>query len=595
MLEKLEMEREIRRRMMRKGIKEFDIEVDYCKLNVSGVEGGAESVQSKSRTQRAEQRQTTNPVSQPELKSAEAMPRKSSLKKPLCPVSVAPDIVTPTTEEVYEFLAQRSIDKQPKSQVEIWNRLHKPKPDRSSAATVIKSIEAEKEFKECTFIPSITKDKLSANVFVKNSDRRIDDRLYNDFREREERKKIADKMKQASEKNQILTKKRPSSAQNTKQLFENYQQVQKERTERLEALKYDSIAKNPDLTFKPKVDPNSIKITQNSDKMMRSVLDRLLESKKDKIAKRLAKLEAAEEQLERDCPFVPETNQEINREFLRHNEIYNSNLEFFEKQLLMEEKKRQKMESLELKYAPSHQPQINPVSRAICESGQEQDFKTNINQRLYEIPFAKKQILKQELQKAEELKYTFKPAINQISSVIAKPKTAEELHKRSVDKQEKISELRRQKFEQEVFGCTFKPVLNTNYKNVQPMLSSDNIETHFADLQKTRQFRQSLARKREEFEVLKNCVFKPKLTSNSKDLKSILYGSTINETVKGVDQFMANCEFAKKLREEQKEREKHAFQLELKYDYDKRRNPTVPVPFQLSEPRDKYKTLADYA
>ena len=34
-LEKLEIERELRKRMEKKGLKEFDLEIDYCNLNIS--------------------------------------------------------------------------------------------------------------------------------------------------------------------------------------------------------------------------------------------------------------------------------------------------------------------------------------------------------------------------------------------------------------------------------------------------------------------------------------------------------------------------------------------------------------------------------
>jgi hypothetical protein len=261
-------------------------------------------------------------------------------------------------------------------------------------------------------------------------------------------------------------------------------------------------------------------------------------------------------------------------------------MDFFDKQMVLEEKKRLKLQKLEQKYAPSHVPRINGVSRALCEAD-DQMLLAGTTQRLYDIPFAKQRAMREEMDRLATEKHSFQPKINRVSAFIAKQKTVEELGQRSGDKMAKIEMLRSEKAQREVGQCTFAPSINRNFKRVSSVLKTERLNDFLADLQTTKNFRETIAKKKEEFEELKHCVFKPKINQYDATLKTILHGSSVGEVVRGVDQFMSHVEYSKRLKAEQQQRERKAFNFDVDYDYNKHKNPTVPVPFKLSENRDK--------
>lgn len=578
MLEKFEIEREIRRRMRKKGIKEFDSEIDYCNLNLS--------------THLDSLKQKKPPKSVLNLENTENDPKKNLKNNPTEKLKPSTQFIDkfekdlPTIEQIYECVLEKTAEKNPKSSEQIWNRLFRPKKTDETILNVIKDIAATKELENCTFQPIINKTNFEGNLLTKTSDKKIEDRLYNDFKERQKKKLIRPI---TSDLNYIQPKKKNfDQFLNLKNidevpLYKKYKQVQQEKVENLENLRKKLDDENSDLKFKPEVNKNSEKIVLTKEQNLKNVVDRLLQSKKTNFAKKILNAEKKNELENIECPFIPEVNQIANEIFLKDNEVYNSDLNFYEKQMIFDEKKRQKVEKLAKEIEPSHVPMINPISRLICESEKNEYLNLDPNQRLYEIPFAKSQALKNEIVKSELEKYSFKPKINEISRSMAKRKSPSELHLYSVEKRSKINDLKNEKIKKEVEECTFAPTINRNFKSVKPVLEKSEINNFLMNLQQNKNFKETIAKKKAEFEMLENCVFKPSINQNGETLKNILHCSSVNSVVKGFDKFLIHVEKAKQIKCEKKERETRIFNLNIDYDYEAHKNPTVPIPFKLSE------------
>lgn len=570
-LEKLEIERELRKRMDKKGMKEFDYEIDYCNLNISNHLKNLNPKNGPKKETEA-----------PKIKNQEI--EKSSKIKEL--ESKMPKI---ELTEVYDFLLEKTNEENEQQNVDIWQRLCQPKKDNSQTSHLVKDLALQRELQKCTFQPETSNSNFEGNLLVRSNDLKIEDRLYNDFKIRKERKEKLPEDPEMNLINQLEEQKKTNIGFNSNEdipLFRQYKKVQMDKTERLEKLRIKVDEENCDLKFKPELNKKSEQIFAGKNLKLKNVIDRLLEGKKESFAKKLEELEKAAENQKKECPFKPITNFEINDEFLRNNEVYNSNLDFYEKQMKFEERKKMKIEKLEQEIGTSHIPQINPHSRIIENSNKRDYLSVDLNKRMYEIPFTRKQMLQKEMEKSEQEKYSFKPQINPISSAIAKKKTVSELSQFSVQKRLKTEQLKREKEEKETENCTFAPMINNNFKSIGPLLSSNALEASLLNFQRSKSFKTNIARKKEEFELLKDCVFRPTINRNEETLKTILHCNDLRQTVRGLDKFMFHQQKAKKLKEEKAEREERVFNVNCNYDYEKHRNPTVFVPFKLSEPRE---------
>ena len=113
------------------------------------------------------------------------------------------------------------------------------------------------------------------------------------------------------------------------------------------------------------------------------------------------------------------------------------------------------------------------------------------------------------------------------------------------------------------------------------------IDQFLSTLKESKEFKETIAKKKEEFENLKDCIFKPTINRNDQHLKNVLYGADIDKTVKGLNRFMLNVERAKDIKDEKLARENKVFLVNPDYDYEKKKYPTVPVPFNLSEGKER--------
>ena len=137
--------------MIRKGIEEFDSEVDYCNIDnlqrapndPPTCEKALRSFKSGSRSQLmvASQKQNDSKTLENSGNIRHIRIDKADLKKP--------------------HMDSRS---------DVWNRLNKPKVENEKLHQEFKQFKDEKELAECTFKPSITKQDPQGNLLVSLED-----------------------------------------------------------------------------------------------------------------------------------------------------------------------------------------------------------------------------------------------------------------------------------------------------------------------------------------------------------------------------------------------------------------------------------------
>ncbi len=126
--------------MMRKGIAEFDKEIDYCSL-------GNDTASHKN----------NRPGDKTGCFQTETSYGKESPSKPIFHKSQERNKDF-ESKGISSQLSQTAIMAPCDSKERIWNRLHKPKHDTEMLFGEFKNLKEQHELSECTFVPKITKD-----------------------------------------------------------------------------------------------------------------------------------------------------------------------------------------------------------------------------------------------------------------------------------------------------------------------------------------------------------------------------------------------------------------------------------------------------
>ena len=209
------------------------------------------------------------------------------------------------------------------------------------------------------------------------------------------------------------------------------------------------------------------------------------------------------------------------------------------------------------------------TSDIICESDPTRGAENEDEKimRLYKKDQKKQEIVREMIEKEVYSQFTYKPQINKISKTLAKPSSIDELayNPKGALKKEQLQE---QFSNQEVNYCTFRPqtTQNKKYKDVQSAYSiteCESMEQYSKNLKeklKEKQEKISNLRKQREYEQQKECTFQPQIlekeTSTSKDQVVV---------VRGLGRHLELKELQKKKEEEKKLREAEVFGLNHKF------------------------------
>lgn len=63
----------------------------------------------------------------------------------------------------------------------------------------------------------------------------------------------------------------------------------------------------------------------------------------------------------------------------------------------------------------------------------------------------------------------------------------------------------------EMLNCSFKPVINKNFKNIQPFYSNQNVDKSLKFIYEQKNLKELIIQKEKEFLELKECTFKPEV------------------------------------------------------------------------------------
>lgn len=273
------------------------------------------------------------------------------------------------------------------------------------------------------------------------------------------------------------------------------------------------------------------------------VVERLMNKAKESFKKKLEMTQFQSLKQAMECTFIPETNQ--NDIILQNSKM--GNADFMTRQNMLLERKFISTRKVEMETADrecTFKPVINPISAMIAEEVRANNLENAPDYQLYYLPLKKKAVLQAELVKQEEGKYSFKPSINSVSRMIAKSKTVNELADEST-KNDKLRRMKSSIIKKELLECSFKPSIN---------VKSRGISSKYKEINEDDLIKKAVHERQKEFEEIKDCTFKPVIHQ---------YVKTDNIEIKGINGFLKKTQMARKLKEEQKEREMKAFRPEL--------------------------------
>ncbi|BBN18304.1 hypothetical protein Mp_8g01460 [Marchantia polymorpha subsp. ruderalis] len=329
------------------------------------------------------------------------------------------------------------------------------------------------------------------------------------------------------------------------------------------------------LTFRPEINPNSIKIFKQTGLETINVADRLTamgslhNDNKNAAARTLPKDE---------CTFTPEINSNTDLIIRSSKLLEGCTPDFFSRQQywLQRLEMRKKAKEQEMQNELSFKPNIDSNSDAILKTSPireilDQPLEQRVD-RLYQRDTERRKHIRRKISEAYYAQFTHSPSIDHTSRLLGGSSTAYELFKneKGHKTRERIKSVLQDNFEK---NHPFRPKLISNGAR-RP--SADKMEDM---LHRRRQFRLEKARVLEEMKVIrelqefKECTFKPQVNrAPPKDQEPVM--------VKGLGRFLELQDLAKQMKKDQEEWERKIFYQHV-YALPKRQY-TIPKPFSFA-------------
>lgn len=432
---------------------------------------------------------------------------------------------------------------------------------RSEIIEQREKLRREKEFiedSECTFKPCITPYKSVNRSF---SEYPVEERLYQDaevkFNERERIKReredeLASKFPYSPQV-QASVSKLVGNKRDKPPLYMRLDEVQKEISDRKKIIRLEAERNDPDLTFKPSINPNSNQLAQ----MKKS--RELNSSRESSVERKRIYEQSAEEKY----TFTPQ---------LSYNPGVGSQ-DFLERQKALQEKLKSKREQMieRLQSSYTFKPNIDKTSQYIAESNKDRS-KDKLEERLNNDG-RKKLELQENLKNQHYSQFTYEPTINQLSKKLGKSSSLSEIafSLSSKEAKKKVAEEKAAEIERK---CSFTPTINSSekFRNVvSKYKQGENISEVIAEEMTAKRSKHEIIKKTKEYESMKECTFAPKGVGKVLDMDNSV-------KVKGMERFLELREIARKREEELKEREEKVFLLNPQTNLE---GYTVPKPFNL--------------
>ena len=375
-------------------------------------------------------------------------------------------------------------------------------------------------------------------------------------------------------------------------LHERVGELQRQRRQKLQEAKVKEEQSNPELTFKPAINERSARIAEREG----PVIKRLVENSEASLQRKLAKMAEIEIEREREQRFRPSSNPNSDRILSASDKFAGKS--FFERQEEDLRRRHTALDEAEVEYP--FKPTLGANTDLIVQERERETPEERIDRLAYKDK-ERQELSREVVQEQYYSQFSFKPRINKVSKQLGHGHTVEELHT-DVRRRERMEELIRRANEEQEMECTFQPDtrrvkassmhdLRQSSMNVTGERSRYSIDVHdvetLTERIKHHAMRKDAAidqeRRRREYEELKECTFKPAVSS--KPVKSQA-GPII---VRGLGRHLELKELAQKKEEEKKERERKAFLLDTSARSSSVSKPyTVPQPFKLSSNDTKH-------
>lgn len=555
-----------------------------------------------------------DPAKKPRPRSAQGMSRSSSAP-PTKRKSVEQLIQDKEEKFRQECTFKPIINKMPKGRGLDYHETHKntsweaklrslskPKTETIELRERMKRDKEEQESSICTFKPNITTHR-SINRSLEFP---VEERLYQDaeskFQERERLKREKEDIEASNYPYQPQVQASVSKLVGTKKLkpplYQRVEEVQKERNESLYKNKLNSEQNDPDLTFKPKINPYSVQLASfrkiRNDEDTMTISEKLSRDANDKNERKQRLVEAYSQDEYDKYTFSPQIS--ISNELAGGSINFpGADQEFLERQKMMQERVRQKREELMAKINQTQytfKPKIDKTSHFITASSRERSQEKQSDKfERWSVKDSQKRFEKEKkMQEEHYSKFKYEPEINKLSKQLGRTASLNELAYNEGTKKNLKNKAQAQAAEIEK-ACSFTPKTDSSkkYSHIGSAYNQkEDIVKIIEDQQREKQQKADNLKKLIEYEEMRPCTFKP-----SQQISRISIDHHVE--VKGVDRFMELKEIAKRIEDEKKEREEKVFKLNPSYNPNPDQPYTVPKPFNIhpSNKREKVERIRE--
>ena len=450
--------------------------------------------------------------------------------------------------------------------------MSRPKSEINEKREKLKRELEEEKYSECTFKPSITAYKGLNKSF---SEFPVQERLYQDAemkffeRERIKREKEEESIANFPFRPQIQSSitKLVGEKKDKPPIYQRIQEIQREMIENRNNIIIEAETNDPDLTFKPKLNTNSLYLAD-----LRKTRGNSSSFRNDS---QLKKYQNSDQHLlDEKYTFTPQIS------------TFGSNIpakDFLERQQILQAKTRAKRDEMidrMQRTSFSFTPEIDKTSKYIVQSNKNRYSKT-IEER-FKSDLEKSRLLKAGLEEKYYGKYKFEPKINEISKSIAKSTSLSDISNNSFSIAIKKKNAEDKAIEDER-SHSFTPTRTkgSKFEYVSSVYrQSDDILNKIKQQTSLKKKKIDESKKNKENEEMKEGTFTPQSTGSR-----FYQENKIN--IKGTDRFFELRAIANRRDEENRERENKVF-----FKNPKGRNDsfvTVPKPFDLHPSNKKQK------
>lgn len=341
-----------------------------------------------------------------------------------------------------------------------------------------------------------------------------------------------------------------------KPIHERVGDVQRARNENLQRMRVEAEVGNPELTFQPRINPDSERLAEQDPAFHHDVTRRMAQQAADAQRRLVEKQLAWEAEQAAKHSYHPEVSSGSRRMLEGTTDT------FFDRQRRTADARRRRMQDAvhSDEKECTFQPQVTGADAALSRLRPSRLGETD-EERVERLATRDKTRVEQARTAMEEQYYaqfTFKPRINSLSRVLGRAHTVEE-HVSNESAKESRQRIQRELDRKHEAECTFKPQLRKSGVEAKAPLQlskardPEDVSRRVEEYIQARAKKLAQSRRELEYKELEGCTFEPDTARPAVEAPD---GPVV---VRGLGRFLEGKQLARKLEEEQREREAKAF------------------------------------